>query len=95
VRFSGTFLHRYLEGAVANTDLLGHDNLPVAAISDRSASFPLAAIETADATELPILNKTALSSHTVVDVLQIPLQMTVTQALSANETYSNNKNSRI
>ncbi|MBP9869969.1 MAG: DUF1611 domain-containing protein [Nitrosomonas sp.] len=70
-------------GAIVNTDLFGHDKLPVVAI------------ETADATELPILNKTALSSHTVVDVLQIPLQMTVTQALSANETYSNNKNFRI
>lgn len=71
-------------GAVAGAELLERKKLPITAISGRLTASPLAATETANATGLPVLDKVALSSPTIVDVLQIPLQTIPTQAHFAN-----------
>ncbi|SFE69847.1 DUF1611 domain-containing protein [Nitrosomonas sp. Nm166] len=58
--------------AAAGIESLKRKKLPVTAISGRLTASPRAVIETEDATGLPVLDKTALSSQTIVDVLQIP-----------------------
>ena len=58
--------------AAAGIESLKHKKLPVTAISGRLTASPRAVIETEDATGLPVLDKTALDSRTIVDVLQIP-----------------------
>lgn len=58
--------------AVTGIASLQRKKLPVAAISGRLTASPLAVIEAIDATGLPVLDKAALSSQTIVDVLQIP-----------------------
>jgi hypothetical protein len=73
-------------GAVAGTELLERKRLPITAISGRLTASPLAIAEAASATGLSVLDETALSSHTIVDILQIPLQTTSMQMLSASST---------
>lgn len=58
--------------ATAGVECLKRKSLPVAAISGRLATSPLAIIEAIDAAGLPVLDQAALSSQTIVDVLQIP-----------------------
>ncbi|MBP6057675.1 MAG: DUF1611 domain-containing protein [Nitrosomonas sp.] len=58
--------------AVAGVECLRRKNLPVTAISGRLTASPLAIIEAVDAAGLPVLDQVALSSQTIVDVLQIP-----------------------
>lgn len=70
-------------GAVTGVELLERKKLPIVAISGRLTASPLAALETADATGLPVLDKAALSSSSIVDTLQIPLQGTKTKIQSA------------
>lgn len=62
-------------GAAAGIACLQSNKLPVTAISGRLTASPLAIFETEKATGLPVLDKAALSSPTIVDVLQIPLQI--------------------
>lgn len=73
-------------GAVAGAELLERKRLPITAISGRLTASPLAAAETAYATGLPVLDKTALSSNRIVDILQIPLEMTSLQNQAAADT---------
>lgn len=61
-------------GAAAGVECLKRKKLPVTAISGRLTASPLAVIETEKATGLPVLDKAALSSGTIMDVLHIPLQ---------------------
>lgn len=58
--------------AAAGVECLKHKSLPVAAISGRLTASPLAIIEAIDIAGLPVLDQAALSSQTIVDVLQIP-----------------------
>lgn len=59
-------------GALAGAELLERKKLPITAISGRLTASPLAAAETANATGLPVLDKAALCSPSIVDILQIP-----------------------
>lgn len=59
-------------GAAAGVACLKSKKLPVIAISGRLTASPLAISETEKATGLPVLDKAALSSPAIVDVLQIP-----------------------
>jgi len=61
-------------GAAAGVECLKRKKLPVIAVSGRLTASPLAIIETEKATGLPTLDKAALSSQTIVDVLQMPQQ---------------------
>ncbi len=71
-------------GAVSGVERLEREKLPITAISGPLTASPLASIETANATGLPVLDETALSSSTIVDVLQIPTQKAMMQIQSAN-----------
>ncbi len=73
-------------GAVAGAELLERKKLPVTAISGRLTASSLAAAETAYATGLPVLDKTTLNSSAIVEILQIPLEMTFMQASTAKNT---------
>ena len=59
-------------GALAGAELLERKKLPITAICGRLTASPLAAVETANATGLPVLDKAALCSPSIVDILQIP-----------------------
>ena len=58
--------------AAVGVEYLKRKKLPVTAISGRLTASPLATIEAIDAAGLPVLDQAALSSQTIVDVLQIP-----------------------
>lgn len=59
-------------GAAAGVACLKSKELPVTAISGRLTASPLSIFETEKITGLPVLDKAALSSPDIVDVLQIP-----------------------
>ncbi len=71
-------------GAVSGVELLERKKLPIVAVSGRLTASPLAAIETANAIGLPVLDKAALSSHKIVETLQIPLQEPMMQIQSVS-----------
>ncbi|MBP6057415.1 MAG: DUF1611 domain-containing protein [Nitrosomonas sp.] len=71
--------------AASGVEYLKRKKLPVTAISGRLTTSPLAIIEAVDAAGLPVLDQTALSSQTIVDVLQIPpVQMPSIQNMLAS-----------
>jgi hypothetical protein len=59
-------------GAAAGIACLKSNKLPVTAISGRLTASPLSIFETETVTGLPVLDKAALSSPNIVDILQIP-----------------------
>lgn len=71
-------------GAIAGVGCLKQKKLPIAAVSGRLTASPLAIIETENAVELPVLDKAALSSPSVIDALQIPLGMNAMRPVSAS-----------
>lgn len=71
-------------GAAAGAELLARNKLPLAAISGRLTASPLAIIETEKATGLPVLDKTALSSPGIVEMLQIRQQISRSRSMLAS-----------
>lgn len=70
--------------AAAGVEYLKRKKLPVTAISGRLAASPSAVIATGKATGLPVLDKAALSSETIMDVLHIPLRMQLLRNILAS-----------
>lgn len=62
-------------GAAAGAELLERKKLPLVGISGRLTASPLAIIETEKVTGLPVLDKAALASPTIVELLQIRQQL--------------------
>jgi len=62
-------------GATAGVKWLHRKRLPVIAVSGLLTASPLAIIEAAKATGLPVLNKKELSSSSIVDMLNISFRM--------------------
>lgn len=69
-------------GATAGVEWLRRKKLPVTAVSGLLTASPLAVIEAAKATGLPILDKKALRSPSIVNVLNIPLRASPLRAVA-------------
>ncbi|MCX7184031.1 MAG: DUF1611 domain-containing protein [Nitrosospira sp.] len=77
-------------GATAGVKWLHRKRLPVIAVSGLLTASPLAIVETAKATGLPVLDKKELGSASIVNMLNIPVRMPPLRSVTRTAAVSGN-----